>query len=180
MPAVVLERADALARPHAVGYRTLTWFDEVPEDLLGEVAALWSRMSTDAPSGGLDQEPETWDAARVRDYVANSTERYLHVLMTVAQEVATGALVAFTVVQVPFGELAFGFQQDTLVLAEHRGHRLGTLVKVENLRALARQRPGVERLLTWNAQENAQMLAINVGLGFEADGVAAVWQKRLG
>lgn len=137
-------------------------------------------MSTDAPSGGLDQEPETWDAARVRDYVANSTERYLHVLMTVAQEVATGALVAFTVVQVPFGELAFGFQQDTLVLAEHRGHRLGTLVKVENLRALARQRPGVERLLTWNAQENAQMLAINVGLGFEADGVAAVWQKRLG
>ena len=65
------------------------------------------------------------------------------------------------------------------MLREHRGHRLGMLVKIANLRAYEDRRPGERRINTWNAQENEHMLAINVALGFEPVGVAAVWQKRL-
>ncbi|MCB7136130.1 N-acetyltransferase [Cellulosimicrobium marinum] len=179
VPAVVLDALEAEARRSAGAYRTSTWFDEVPEGHLDGMAELWGRMSTDAPSAGLDQQEEHWDAGRVRDHLSDLADRSQHVLITVAEDVGTGALVAFSVLQVPRAEVPFGFQEDTLVVREHRGHRLGTLVKVANLRALAAWRPGVVRIHTWNAEENAHMLAINVALGFRADGVAAVWQKRL-
>ncbi|MFB8230253.1 N-acetyltransferase [Cellulosimicrobium sp. NPDC055967] len=180
VPSAVLDRlGDDATAVAGDAYRTLTWRDEIPEDRLDDLARLWTRMSTDTPLGELDYDEETWDADRVRSHLADLAGRQQHVLLTVAEHVASGELVAFTVLQVPFPEVPFGFQEDTLVLREHRGHRLGTLVKVANLHALAAWRPGVERIHTWNAQENAHMLAINVALGFVADGVAAVWQKRL-
>ena len=70
------------------------------------------------------------------------------------------------------------FQEDTLVLREHRGRRLGMLVKTANLARLAEVQPGARRIGTWNAEENAHMLAINVALGFRPAGVWAAWQRR--
>ena len=52
-------------------------------------------------------------------------------------------------------------------------------VKLANLRALADVAPGVERILTWNAGENAPMLAINAAMGFEAYALDGNWQKEL-
>jgi GNAT superfamily N-acetyltransferase len=37
---------------------------------------------------------------------------------------------------------------------------------------------GARRIHTWNAEENAHMLAINVALGFRAVGVTGMWQKQ--
>ena len=59
---------------------------------------------------------------------------------------------------------------DTLVAKAHRGHRLGMLVKVLNLRRLQKDHPEVELVVTFNAVENDHMLAINVALGFRAAG----------
>ena len=39
--------------------------------------------------------------------------------------------------------------------------------------------PGLRRIHTDNAEENAPMLAINVALGFTAVGVVAAWQRRV-
>ena len=45
------------------------------------------------------------------------------------------------------------------LLREHRGHRLGTLVKLENLRRAARQWPDVRVVSTWNDPDNRPMVA---------------------
>jgi len=168
------------ARAAGDDYRLRTWWDEVPDAWQDEVANLWTRMSTDVPSADLDVEESPWDAARVRSHLADMAGRHQHLLLTVVEHVPTGTLAAFSVLQVPVPDVAFAFQEDTLVLREHRGRRLGMLVKVANLRAYTDRRPGERRINTWNAQENEHMLAINVALGFEPVGVAAVWQKKLG
>ncbi|MHA7133804.1 GNAT family N-acetyltransferase [Oerskovia turbata] len=176
-------RLDALESAAVQGagddYRLRTWWDEVPAEWQDQVAVLWTRMSTDVPSAALDVEESPWDAARVRSHLADMAGRHQHVLVTVAEHAPTGTLSAFSVLQIPQSDVPFAFQEDTLVLREHRGHRLGMLVKAANLRAYGERRPGERRIHTWNAQENEHMLAINVALGFEPVGVAAVWQKRL-
>ncbi len=48
----------------------------------------------------------------------------------------------------------------------HRGRRLGLILKVVNLLAFASERPAAHRLVTWNAESNAHMVAINDALGF--------------
>ena len=53
----------------------------------------------------------------------------------------TGRLVAFTMVEYPWLQPEIVFQGDTLVIREHRGHRLGMLVKTDLLRRLAVARP---------------------------------------
>lgn len=166
------------ARAHAGDdYRTHTWRDELPADRLDDLAALWTRMSTDVPLGGLDLEEDRWDADRVRTLLDRMAQRHQHVLLTAAEHVPTGRLAAFTWLQVPQPDVPFAFQEDTLVLHEHRGHRLGMLVKAVNLDAFTAWRPGERRIHTWNAQENDHMLAINVALGFRQAGVAPAWQR---
>ena len=57
--------------------------------------------------------------------------------------------------------------------SHHRGHRLGMLVKILNIRRLLTEYPNVERIVTFNAAENDHMLAINVALGFRPAGTTA-------
>lgn len=158
-------------------YRTLGWVGPTPVEHQEAMADLMARMSTDVPSGALQIEPELWDAERVavRDRQAAAMGRAR--VTTVAQEVGTGALVAYTYVDVARDRPEVGYQEDTLVHADHRGHRLGMLVKARNLPLVAEHAPGVRRLHTWNADENAHMLAINEALGFTPRSVEGAWQR---
>lgn len=161
------------------GYRVHVWRDVVPDRWLDDVAVLETRMSTDAPSGDLDVEEEPWDADRVRAAAAQIHERGQRFLMAAAEHVASGRLAAFSMVTHPLDGDGPVFQEDTLVLREHRGRRLGMLVKTSVLRALPDVAPGARRVHTWNAEENAHMLAINVALGFRPAGVEAAWQREI-
>ena len=51
------------------------------------------------------------------------------------------------------------------MVAAHRGHRLGTLLKTEMLRWVAQDRPELRATETWNSAENHHMLAVNETLG---------------
>lgn len=168
--------ADALARSD--GYDTVSWWRTTPDEFLDEFAALKQRMSTDVPQSGIAIDDEHWTADRVREYENESISRGEPFLVSVARHVLTGRLVAYTEIAVPDdGDKAEQF--DTLVETSHRGHRLGTLVKLENLRLLAARAPHVRRLLTWNADENAAMLAVNEAFGFAPHGLTGTWQKTL-
>lgn len=162
------------------GYDVLSWVGATPAELQDAMAEQRARMSTDVPLGGIALEPEVWDAARVRgeDEVVSRMGRSM--LWTVAIERATAAVVAHTLLTCPDEWLPeVAYQEDTLVRAEHRGHRLGLRTKVANLRQLAERRPGVRRIHTWNADENDWMLAINRSLGFRPSSALGCWQLKV-
>ncbi|GGK70595.1 hypothetical protein [Ornithinimicrobium pekingense] len=182
----VLEVAPALGVAEVAGprarevagtaYRTLSWVGRTPPEHLDGLAALLARLSTDAPLGELQVELESWDAQRVAEHERMGAEMGRELVTTVAQHVATGELVAFTQLDRPLDKPVMAFQAGTLVVREHRGHRLGMLVKAVNLHQLAELAPSVRRVHTWNAGENAHMLAINVALGFQERGAGGTWQ----
>ncbi len=160
-------------------YRPVTWRDATPDDRVDQLAALRTSMSTDEPTAGLEVGEEAWDAQRVRTADALALSRGEHLLTTAVEHVPTGRLVAYSQMMVPSHTDEFVWQEDTLVQREHRGHRLGMLVKAVQLQTLAEQHPTVRRVSTWNAEENRWMLAINIALGFRAAGGGGVWQRTV-
>ncbi|GAA1417445.1 GNAT family N-acetyltransferase [Agrococcus citreus] len=172
------DRADALQ--HAGdAYDVRSWPGRTPPEFADGMAALHARMVTDAPSAGLDVDDESWDAARLARMEEELEEAGQSILQAIAVHRESGGVVAFTVLVLPApGRPAF--QEDTLVHADHRGHRLGMLVKTENLLQLGRLHPDRARVITWNAEENRPMLAVNEALGFVPIGAEGGWQKRLG
>ena len=166
--------AAAVAGPD---YRLVSWTGPTPEERLAGMAALRSRMSTDVPSAGLEFEEEAWDAERMRHADEQLVARGGSQMVTAVEHVPSGELVAFTALDRREHDVVF--QEDTLVRADHRGHRLGLLVKAVNLQLLARTFPGARRVHTWNAGENRFMLDINERMGFVPASVEGAWQLRL-
>jgi len=159
-------------------YVTHTW-EGIPEEWHEGYAQLMTRMSTDVPQGDLDFGEETWDAERVRVYLQDRVDSGQRLLTTLVEHVPSGEIAAGTSFLLQDGLPAFVFQEETIALKEHRGHRLGMLVKAVNLRELVTRYPATERVHTFNAEENAHMLGINVALGFRPSGAEAALQKRL-
>lgn len=157
-------------------YEVLSWVGLTPSEHLEQMAAIAARMSTDVPSGELDLEPEIWDAERVVEGDRITALMGRRKFTTVARHVHTGQIVAYTEIDQPGDKPEVGYQEDTLVHADHRGHRLGMLVKARNLELLAAEAPDVARIHTWNAGENDHMLAINHALGFRDRSIEGAWQ----
>jgi GNAT superfamily N-acetyltransferase len=130
------------------------------------MADLTSRMSTDAPLDDLVWEPEVFDADRMRESDRRSELRGNISYVTAARHDESGSVVGFTRIVVARDVRTAAQQWQTIVLPDHRGHRLGMLVKVENLAHLRRYEPEVSVIHTGNADSNAPMLRVNVALGF--------------
>lgn len=176
----MLAHLEAEAAAHAGGYDVLTWWDAIPDAWLDQRALLSARMSTDAPLGEVDLQEEVWDAERVQETFRVARAQGRRVVETVAVHRGSGQAVAFTDLSIPDHTPELAYQRDTLVLAEHRGHRLGQLVKAANLREVRERLPAVSRVVTWNAEVNAPMLRVNRAMGFRVVGVLTEWQKSLG
>ena len=176
----VLAAVEAEVGRHADGYTTRAWTGRPPEHLLTDRAVLAARMSTDPPLGDVDWRPEVWDADRVRDTYADWAERGLTVVGAGAVHETTGRLVAFSEIGRDRRKPGVAYQLDTIVVPEHRGHRLGIVVKAANLRAVEAAMPEVERVQTWNALENGPMLRVNRAMGFVPVGLYPRWQLTLG
>ncbi|MCC3281218.1 MULTISPECIES: GNAT family N-acetyltransferase [Arthrobacter] len=161
------------------GYELVFWQDACPDALVDAYAQLRQKMSTDAPLGGLDLLPEVWDVPRVREAEGKARGMGYDVLVCAVRHTASGELAGHTVLEVARSNPAVAYQDDTLVLHRHRGNRLGMMMKAGNLRRLGQLFPEVQRVYTWNAEENRYMLAINLQLGFRAIGYSGEWQKEL-
>ncbi|MCU1568359.1 MAG: family acetyltransferase [Pseudarthrobacter sp.] len=180
VPADQLEKLQTEASAHARDYKIVAWAESCPEELVADYAVLKARMSTDVPVAGLDWGAEDWDAARVRQEERTLRRSGVQSLVAAAMHGTSGGLAAYTVLNWRPEIPASVIQQDTLVSAGHRGHRLGMLTKLANLQMAQQRWPAARSVLTWNASENQHMLAINVALGFKPAGYEGEWQKRLG
>jgi len=166
--------------PAVSGYAIETSTDDTLDEWLEDRAHLSRRMSTDAPVGDLDLAEEEWDADRVREQRDATRRSNRRAVESVARDLVTGRLVGFTQLQVPTAEPVLAYQQDTLVLREHRGHGLGQALKCANLRAARVVFSELVTVRTWNAQENGPMIAVNEALGYRTTAVQREWQRRLG
>lgn len=181
LPVAAAHRArarDGVERATA-GYRVSTFMAPWPAAYLDDQCELARRMSTDAPSGDVQFEEEVWDAARVDESNRLLALQGVRKLVAVARHVASGRLVAFSELALPQDHPHEAWQWATLVLREHRGHRLGLAVKLANLDHLAAHFPEVHLVTTGNARENVPMIAVNDMLGFEVVADGTFWQKEL-
>ena len=177
-PALVAQLQDTCA-PYAVDYDLVTWWDRCPDDLLEDCAALNQAMSTDVPKDQMDWREEVWDGARLRRNEEQVVAMDRTYVASGAVHRPTGRMVAFTTMGVPRSAPERAYQWETLVLREHRGHRLGMLVKLAALQELVAKLPAVRYISTWNAQENGPMIAVNDALGARTNGGIAALQKVL-
>jgi GNAT superfamily N-acetyltransferase len=161
-----LDSLHASAASAAAGYSTVGWRDHAPEKYVEDMAALLALMSTDPPQGELTLEPEVWDAKRFREHEGSILARRREHLTIGVRDDDSGRLIAFSDLGVPTGRVEVGYQWSTIDAGEHRGHRLGMLAKVANLRQLRETMPYVRYLNTWNADENTHMVSVNEALGF--------------
>jgi len=171
-----LAAAEAATGPD---YRVHTWGARTPEEWLEDRAIMSTRMSTDAPSAGLEEPEDVWTPERIRDtedrIVASGRDR----LLAAAEHIPSGHLVGFSVLSVPPQTHRAVQQYATLVLREHRGHRLGMLLKLANLAHLTRTFPGHPSVMTFNAEENRPMLDVNEAVGFVGIAHVGAWRKDL-
>ncbi len=90
-----------------------------------------------------------------------------------------GHAAGLTEITIPRDQPAISEQGWTIVLAEHRGKRLGRRMKASMYQWLQEERPDVLALDTENAQSNGPMLDINVAMGFQPLATWGVWQSDL-
>ncbi|MFP5417139.1 MAG: GNAT family N-acetyltransferase [Actinomycetes bacterium] len=178
----VLARADALrAKAEAAAghdYESVGWVGATPNEFQEGVAWLESRMSTDAPAAGLAFDEQHWDLDRLATFEERRQVAGIQWVSAGVRHRPTGELVALTRLEWPAENPAGVWQETTLVRSDHRGHRLGLLIKAANLPRLLAANPDAARVHTWNASENSYMLAINDALGYVPTGIEGAWQKK--
>ncbi|MBD8024451.1 GNAT family N-acetyltransferase [Microbacterium gallinarum] len=178
-PFDTVERLLAESQAAASEYRVVQWFAPTPPEFVDGYAWMKSRMVTDAPSAGLEFDEESWDAARIAEHDSKYTDSGRTIQVTAAQHIATGELCAFNELVVGKDRTEASHQEDTLVLKEHRGHKLGTLVKCAGLLSWRDIAPDSPRVITYNAEENRPMLDINEAIGFVPISYEGAWKKVL-
>ena len=169
----------AQARSHATGYTVLQWTSPMPQEHLAGCAVLEGKMSTDIPLDDLAWEPEAYDGERMRRRDAMIVGRGMRQYTSVARHDVTGELVGSTTLTRLASLPDHIDQWETIVLDEHRGHRLGLLLKIENLRFAQREEPQLRYIHTVNSDSNAPMLRVNLALGFEPVRPWAEWELAL-
>ena len=129
------------------------------------------------PSAGLGEPLDVWSAERFASKEALLLDAPMQLVTAAALHEPSGTLAGFTRLSAPNNLAQAVGQWDTIVLREHRGHRLGMLLKVANLQLLDERAPGHPSVLTWNAEENRPMLAVNEAMGFTPTRYNGEWQK---
>ncbi|HET7356811.1 MAG TPA: PE-PGRS family protein [Nocardioidaceae bacterium] len=174
--ALLRRLADEAAARHQ-GYQIRQFRDRVPDDLVESFGRLIGRLNTEAPQGELAIEEEVFDEARIRAdeevFRASGRTKYT----TVA--VRDGEVAAYSDLVVPAHDPTRVYQWGTLAAKEHRGHRLGLATKARNLLWLQRELPRKALLVTFNAEVNAHMIAVNEALGFRPVERLGEFQKQL-
>ena len=174
-----LRRLADEAAPYHSGYTVRQFAGPVPDDIIESFGALIGALSVEAPTGDLDLERELFDPARIRadEEVFRASGRTKYTTVALAPD---GAVVGYSELVVPEHDPGRVYQWGTLVLPGHRGHRLGQATKARNLLWLQAERGDLTLLVTYNAEVNAHMIAVNEAMGFRPVERLGEYQRHLG
>jgi GNAT superfamily N-acetyltransferase len=148
----------------AEGWEIVTWGARCPDHLIDAYCRMRTQMENDVPRGEVDYEPVVIDRARVRLGEQRIARAYDQVVAA-ARRTSDGVLGGYSLVFVPHGE-ATATQDDTLVMPEHRGQRLGLSLKRATLAVLAEQHPELTAIHTWTSVDNEPMQRTNREFGY--------------
>ncbi|WP_232828581.1 GNAT family N-acetyltransferase [Kribbella monticola] len=174
----VVEDLYAEAVRASSAYELIRITGRLPEDLLEEMVAVTASIN-DAPRDELEIEDDEYSPERLRAYEDAQLAHDRTLYRVIARERATGVLAGHSTVTVERERPHIAEQADTAVSRDHRGHRLGALVKTGMLLWLREAEPAVTQLDTWNAESNAHMIAINEQLNYHIVARALDFQKSL-
>jgi len=149
-----------------------------PDGELEAIATMASAIN-DAPTDDLDIEDEVFSAERMAAYERAQLARGHRLFRTVARHRATGELAGHSVVVVDSERPQLAEQHDTSVVAAHRGHRLGLLLKTDMNLWLREAQPQITEISTWNAESNDHMISVNEAIGYRILGRNLEFQRSL-
>ena len=161
-----LPALEALAAEKLGDYRLEWWLDPAPEEHLESLAAAASRFVEEIPLGDLDLQPQKLTAERLRGREERRA-RQRRQQLTVVALAPSGEVAGYTNLTLSPHAPRLADIGDTLVLPDHRGHRLGLAMKVLLHQKTRELFPGAEVIATGNATTNTFMNAVNEQLGYE-------------
>jgi GNAT superfamily N-acetyltransferase len=163
----------------ASAYELVKVVGRTPEELMPAVAAM-SAAINDAPLDDLDIEDEVFPPERIAAYEQAQLASGGRLYRLLARHRDSGELAGHTVVAVEVARPAIGHQHDTTVVRDHRGHRLGLLLKAGMILWLAEAEPQLETVSTWNAESNDHMIGVNERLGYRWMGRENQYMRHAG
>lgn len=170
---------DADVAAHLGAHRVELFEGRVPERWVADFADLLSAFMAMVPRGDLDVEASRWTPERLHE----TEERIAAMGRTWVVAVALAPdrrLGGFHELSVETDDPRAAEVGGTLVLPEHRGHRLGLAMKLGTHRRLLELFPGCRSVVTTNAGVNAPMNAVNEVLGYRAVERCLDVQRRVG
>lgn len=172
----MLEGALATAGPE---YRAVWWQIPTPPEYADGYAAAIGRLDVDSPSGTVPVEEQRWDAQRVFDQDAIKLAAGQLMAVTAVIHEPTGQVAAYNELFIGADRGKPSENWGTLVMPEHRGRRLGTVVKCAGLLRWRELVPTSSVVFTFNAVENRYMLNVNESVGYEPAAFCGEWTKTL-
>lgn len=157
------ERLGELEGKVASDYEILTWQGRCPDDLIDAYAAMRTQMNADVPTGELDLEAVVMTPERIRVGEERLSKSY-HVVVAAARR-PDGVMGGYSLLYLAHGKDQV-IQDDTLVMPEHRGHRLGLALKLATYEIVRSVHPERVTMHTWTDPENAAMYATNDAFGY--------------
>ncbi|WP_394214994.1 GNAT family N-acetyltransferase [Brachybacterium vulturis] len=163
----LLETLQAEVEEELGEYRIELWDGEIPEEHLLAYGLLLRQLELDEPDEEVEHEASEYTPERIRESERRMREEGMDRILAVAVA-PDGGFVGNSEVHVHTAPgSTLGWQENTLVMPEHRGHRLGLALKVATHRRLRERAPQLRSLVTWNSHVNPWMIGINEKLGYE-------------
>ncbi|MEU8225895.1 GNAT family N-acetyltransferase [Kribbella sp. NPDC048915] len=162
----------------ASGYELVQLTGSLPDELLDGMVAVTESIN-DAPTDDLEIEDDVYSPERLRAYEEAQAKSDRTLYRVIARAKDTGELAGHTVVAVERERPHIAEQHDTAVSRDHRGHRLGALLKSAMLLRLRAEEPALSQIDTWNAESNDHMIGINEQLGYRIVARFLIYQKTI-
>jgi GNAT superfamily N-acetyltransferase len=162
----LLDALHAEAEEGRGAYQVQLWDGDIPEEHLPAYGLLLRQLELDEPDEDVEHEAPEYTPERIRESERRLREQGTQRIIAVAVA-PDGSFVGNSEVHVHAAPgSTLGYQENTLVMPAHRGHRLGLALKVATHRRLRERAPQLRSLVTWNSHVNPWMIRINEKLGY--------------